>query len=40
VLSCAQPKALQRICDGLDDKKIERLLRKSYFPQVAERICA
>jgi hypothetical protein len=21
-LSCADPKALQRICDGLDDKKI------------------
>lgn len=28
VLSCAEPKALQRICDGLDDKKIDRLLRK------------
>jgi hypothetical protein len=28
VLSCADPTALQRICDGLDDKKIERLLRK------------
>lgn len=28
VLSCANPKALQRICDGLDDKKIDRLLRK------------
>jgi hypothetical protein len=28
VLSCADPKALQRICDGLDDKKIDRLLRK------------
>lgn len=25
VLSCADPKALQRICDGLDDKKIDRL---------------
>ena len=28
MLSCADPKALQRICDGLDDKKIDRLLRK------------
>jgi len=28
VLSCEDPKALQRICDGLDDKKIDRLLRK------------
>lgn len=28
VLSCADPKALQRICDGLNDKKIDRLLRK------------
>jgi hypothetical protein len=28
VLSCADPKALQRICDGLDDKKIDRLMRK------------
>jgi hypothetical protein len=28
VLSCADPKALQRICDGLDDKKIDGLLRK------------
>ena len=28
VLSCADPKALQRICDGLDDQKIDRLLRK------------
>jgi hypothetical protein len=28
VLSCADPKALQRICDGLDDKKIDHLLRK------------
>lgn len=28
ILSCADPKALQRICDGLDDKKIDRLLRK------------
>jgi len=28
LLSCADPKALQRICDGLDDKKIDRLLRK------------
>lgn len=28
VLSCADPQALQRICDGLDDKKIDRLLRK------------
>jgi hypothetical protein len=28
VLSCADPKALQRICDALDDKKIDRLLRK------------
>ena len=28
VLSCADPKALQRICDGLDDKKMDRLLRK------------
>ena len=27
-LSCEDPKALQRICDGLDDKKIDRLLRK------------
>ena len=28
VLSYADPKALHRICDGLDDKKIDRLLRK------------
>lgn len=28
VLSCAEPKALQRICDGLNDKKIDALLRK------------
>ena len=28
VLSCADPKALQRICDGLADKKIDGLLRK------------
>src|SRR5260370_31751742 len=28
VLSCEDPTALQRICDGLDDKKIDRLLRK------------
>ena len=28
VLSCADPKALRRICDALDDKKIDRLLRK------------
>jgi hypothetical protein len=28
ILSCADPKALQRICDALDDKKIDRLLRK------------
>ena len=28
VLSCADPKALQRICDGMDAKKIDRLLRK------------
>jgi hypothetical protein len=28
ILSCADPEALQRICDGLDDKKIDRLLRK------------
>ena len=28
MLSCADPKALQRICDGLEDKKIDRLLRK------------
>lgn len=28
ILSCANPKALQRICEGLDDKKIDRLLRK------------
>ena len=28
VLYCSDPKALQRICDGLDDKKIDRLLRK------------
>jgi hypothetical protein len=28
VLSCEDPKALQRICDGLDDRKIDRLLRK------------
>jgi hypothetical protein len=39
VLSCAQPKALQRICDGLDDKKIERLLRKwlARLPHPFER---
>jgi hypothetical protein len=28
VLSCEDPKALRRICDGLDDKKSDRLLRK------------
>jgi hypothetical protein len=28
VLSCEDPAALQRICDGLDDKKIDRLARK------------
>jgi len=28
ILSCEDPKALQRICDALDDKKIDRLLRK------------
>ena len=28
ILSCDNPKALQHICDGLDDQKIERLLRK------------
>jgi hypothetical protein len=28
VLSCAEPEALQRICDGLDERKIDRLLRK------------
>ena len=28
ILSCEDPKALQRICDGLNDKKIDRLLRK------------
>jgi hypothetical protein len=28
ILSCEDPKALQRICDGLDDRKIDRLLRK------------
>jgi hypothetical protein len=28
VLWCEDPRALQRICDGLDDKKIDRLLRK------------
>ena len=28
ILACEDPKALQRICDGLDDKKIDRLLRK------------
>ena len=29
VLSCADPKALQRICDGLDDKKIDRRIHSS-----------
>ena len=28
VLSCEDPAALQRICDALNDKKIDRLLRK------------
>jgi hypothetical protein len=28
ILFCADPEALQRICDGLDDRKIDRLLRK------------
>jgi hypothetical protein len=28
VRRCADPKALQRICDGLDDTRIDRLLRK------------
>jgi hypothetical protein len=28
VLSCAEPKRLQRICDGLSAEKIDRLLRK------------
>lgn len=28
VLSCADPAALKRICDGLDEAKIERLTRK------------
>jgi hypothetical protein len=28
ILSCEDPRALQRICDGLDDRKIDRLLRK------------
>jgi len=28
ILSCADPAALQRICDGLDEVKIERLARK------------
>ena len=28
ILWCEDPKALKRICDGLDDKKIDRLLRK------------
>ena len=39
VLSCADPKALQRICDGLDDKKIDRLLRKwlARLPHPFER---
>ena len=39
VLSCADPKALQRICDGLDDKKIDRLLRKwlSRLPHPFDR---
>jgi hypothetical protein len=27
ILSCEDPKALQRICDGLDERKIDRLLR-------------
>jgi hypothetical protein len=28
ILSCKDPEALQRICDGLDGPKIDRLLRK------------
>jgi len=28
IASCEDPAALQRICEGLDDKKIDRLLRK------------
>ena len=28
ILSCEDPQALQRICDGLDERKIDRLLRK------------
>jgi hypothetical protein len=30
LLSCADPKALQRICDGLSAKKIEALVRKWF----------
>jgi hypothetical protein len=30
VLSCADPKRLQRICDGLSAEKIDRLLRKWF----------
>jgi hypothetical protein len=28
IASCADPRTLQRLCDGLDEKKIDRLLRK------------
>ena len=28
ILSCEDPKALQRICEGLDERKIDRLLHK------------
>ncbi|MCW5632032.1 MAG: hypothetical protein KIT17_01725 [Rubrivivax sp.] len=39
VLSCEDPAALQRICDGLDAKKIDRLLRKwlARLPHPFER---
>jgi len=30
ILSCEQPEVLQRICDGLTDRKIDRLVRKWF----------
>jgi len=39
ILWCEDPKALQRICDGLDERKIDRLLRKwlARLPHPFER---
>jgi len=39
ILSCEDPKALQRICDGLDEPQIDRLLRKwlARLPHPSDR---